>query len=79
MLRKMHRDQIDRVARGEDPIGTVRDPARNQLIELPIEHNKLGETTLFREELFKHQAVRHSPITEEIHALFRQQSEVFAK
>ena len=70
MLRRMHKEQLERIAAGEDPIGTVRDPARNRCIELPIEHNKLGETSMFRTELFKHQAIRHSPIVAEINAMF---------
>ena len=70
MLRRMHKEQLERIAAGLDPIGTVRDPAVNRCIELPIEHNKLGETAMFRSELFKHQAIRHSPIVAEINAMF---------
>ena len=70
MLRRMHKEQLERLDAGLDPIGTVRDPARNRCIELPIEHNKLGETAMFRTELFKHQAIRHSPIVAEINAMF---------
>jgi 5,5'-dehydrodivanillate O-demethylase len=40
LLRSMLNEQIERVQRGEDPIGVVRDPARNQVIELPQEKNK---------------------------------------
>lgn len=71
MLRRMHREQLDRIARGEDPIGTVRDPAVAKSIKLPIEMNKLGDKVRFVEEMFQHQAVRHSPVREEVLTLFR--------
>ncbi len=35
LFRQMLREQIERVQRGLEPIALVRDPARNQLIELP--------------------------------------------
>jgi 5,5'-dehydrodivanillate O-demethylase len=35
MFREMLRDQIQAVAEGRDPLGTIRDPAKNQIIELP--------------------------------------------
>ena len=42
MLRKMIRDQIDVVQRGGDPIGVIRDPAKNVLIDLDVVHEPLG-------------------------------------
>lgn len=71
MLRKMHREQLERVAAGLDPIGVVRDPARNRSIALPIEMHKWGEKLMFAEEVMQLQALRHSPIKEEVLALFR--------
>ncbi|HLH22298.1 MAG TPA: Rieske 2Fe-2S domain-containing protein [Chloroflexota bacterium] len=35
LFRQMLREQIDAVAAGRDPLGTIRDPARDQVIELP--------------------------------------------
>jgi 5,5'-dehydrodivanillate O-demethylase len=35
--RKMLQRELERVARGEDPMGTVRDPAQNEMIEFPME------------------------------------------
>ena len=35
-LRKRYLDDMERIERGEDPKGIVRDPARNECIELPI-------------------------------------------
>ena len=38
LLRKLLEEQLDRIARGEDPIGVVRDPAKNSpMIEIPRE------------------------------------------
>ncbi|HLG73665.1 MAG TPA: Rieske 2Fe-2S domain-containing protein [Chloroflexota bacterium] len=38
LLRRLWEEQIERVARGEDPIGTVRDPAKNfPMIDIPRE------------------------------------------
>jgi 5,5'-dehydrodivanillate O-demethylase len=36
MMRKRFFDDLDRIARGEDPSGLVRDPAKNECIRLPI-------------------------------------------
>jgi 5,5'-dehydrodivanillate O-demethylase len=39
MLRRMHRQSIEAVERGEDPIGVIRDPAKNEIIHIvPGEH-----------------------------------------
>jgi 5,5'-dehydrodivanillate O-demethylase len=37
MLRNLLRLQLEKVARGEDPMGVLRDPARNRLIEFKVE------------------------------------------
>jgi 5,5'-dehydrodivanillate O-demethylase len=34
MLRRMHRQSIEAVERGEDPIGVIRDPAKNEIIRI---------------------------------------------
>jgi len=38
LLRKVFREQMDRAERGEDPMATVRDPAKNEVIHVPREH-----------------------------------------
>lgn len=38
LLRKVFREQLEKIARGEDPKAVVRDPAKNRIIEVPREH-----------------------------------------
>ena len=40
MYRKMLKRELDKIEQGEDPIGTLRDPARNHVIALPRERGK---------------------------------------
>jgi 5,5'-dehydrodivanillate O-demethylase len=43
LYRQMMREEIEKVQRGEDPLGTIRDPAINERITLPLESgDKLG-------------------------------------
>jgi 5,5'-dehydrodivanillate O-demethylase len=44
-LRKLLREQIERVQRGLDPIGVIRDPERNQLIDLGVVNERIGLRT----------------------------------
>jgi 5,5'-dehydrodivanillate O-demethylase len=46
LLRKLLREQIDIVKNGGEPMGLVRDPIRNRLIELDVINERIG---LFRE------------------------------
>ena len=41
-LRKLLREQIDRVQQGLDPIGVTRDPARNEIIDLGVVNERIG-------------------------------------
>jgi 5,5'-dehydrodivanillate O-demethylase oxygenase subunit len=41
-LRQLLREQIERVQKGLDPIGTIRDPAENQLIDLRVVNERIG-------------------------------------
>lgn len=42
MLRKMLREQIEIVQRGGDPMGVIRDPAKNKLIIIPVINERIG-------------------------------------
>jgi 5,5'-dehydrodivanillate O-demethylase len=41
-LRKMLREQIERVQRGFDPIGVIRDSEKNQIIDLGVINERIG-------------------------------------
>jgi 5,5'-dehydrodivanillate O-demethylase oxygenase subunit len=41
-LRKLLREQIERVQQGLDPLGVIRDPAQNQLIDLGVINERIG-------------------------------------
>jgi 5,5'-dehydrodivanillate O-demethylase len=42
LLRKILRDQIEIVRRGGEPLGVVRDPAKNRLIEFDVINERVG-------------------------------------
>ena len=37
MFRQMLRLQIEKVKRGEEPLGVIRDPAKNKIIEFKVQ------------------------------------------
>jgi 5,5'-dehydrodivanillate O-demethylase len=69
LYRRLLLDELKRAEAGDDPLGTVRDPAENAIIELPQERNKLGGASAFLREAVAMSHVRHSPILEEIRTL----------
>ena len=65
MYRRMLKREIKKVERGEDPIGVIRDPNRNQRIDLPNEKDKKhfkGSVKTFLNRTH----VRFSPVVEEL-------------
>ena len=69
LYRKLLFDQLDVVARGGDPLGVVRDPERNAVIELPQERDKFGTGAEFLAESMAMGHVRYSPLRGRILAL----------
>lgn len=69
LLRRLLVEQMERVQAGEDPLGIVRDPASNAIIELPQERAKYGDDDRFLAESLAMSHVRYSPIRREILAL----------
>ncbi|MGH7894393.1 MAG: Rieske 2Fe-2S domain-containing protein [Candidatus Binatia bacterium] len=69
LLRRLLLEQIERVRAGEDPLGIVRSPEENQVIELPQEREKYGEGDAFLAESLAMSHVRYSPIRDQIVAL----------
>jgi 5,5'-dehydrodivanillate O-demethylase len=69
MLRRLFLEQIDKVRAGEDPLGVLRDPAENTLIELPQESKKYGDERGCRIEALELSYSRHSPIKDQLRKL----------
>ena len=42
MLRKLLKEQLEAVQKGADPLGTIRDPAANHIIELDVRNERMG-------------------------------------
>lgn len=66
LLRRMLDREMARVARGEDPLGVVRDPAENRLISFAQEGDKFGGGDAFLREAIEMSHVRYSPLKPQI-------------
>jgi 5,5'-dehydrodivanillate O-demethylase len=66
--RRMLKREVEKVARGEDPLGTVRDPAKNQMIVLPIEAGKYMNLDGFRRLMVTNMI--YSPIVNDLLKVF---------
>lgn len=73
LLRQVLFEEMDRVQRGEDPLGTVRDHQMNQRIELPQEQEKYGRGSSFLAESLEMGHARYSPLLKEIQSLLSTQ------
>jgi 5,5'-dehydrodivanillate O-demethylase oxygenase subunit len=73
LYRKMLFREIDRVAAGQDPICVIRDPKKNELIELPLEKQLNARTNGFERSMRRHN-VRFSPQLSDLIALFGDES-----
>jgi 5,5'-dehydrodivanillate O-demethylase len=68
LLRKLYTEQMARVAEGQDPICTFREP--HEIVELPMERDKFGPAAEFRAMWCRESSIRFSPIRDEVLALF---------
>jgi 5,5'-dehydrodivanillate O-demethylase oxygenase subunit len=66
LLRRLFFEQIERVRAGLDPLGIVRSPGENELIELPQERDKYGKGDAFLAESVAMSHARYSPILPQI-------------
>jgi 5,5'-dehydrodivanillate O-demethylase len=66
LYRRLLLEQIERVRAGEDPLGLVRSPADNEIIELPQEHDKYGRGDAFLAQSIASSHVRYSPLRRQI-------------
>ena len=64
MLRKMFKENMKKVAEGEDPIGTIREP--HDRIDLPCEKDKFGAEREFANAWITGGSMRYSPIKQEL-------------
>lgn len=42
LFRKVLHEQIKKMQKGEDPLGVIRDPQRNQTIEFDVINERIG-------------------------------------
>lgn len=66
LFRRLLFEQAEHVAHGEDPLGVIRDPARNQVVELPQEREKYRAGGSFLRESIEMGHARYSPLKEQI-------------
>ena len=71
MYRRVLRREIKKVQQGLDPMGLVRDPARNTRIDLPNERKKHHNSDGFASVLYRTHA-KYSPIADQVAAVFDQ-------
>ena len=69
LYRRLLQREMAKVAAGVDPLGMVRDPARNVVIQFPIERDKSNFTDGF-DRVIRRSGMRRSPIVEDLRALF---------
>lgn len=69
LLRRLLFEQLDKIRNGEDPMGVIRDPAENKLIEFAQEHDKFRGGAGFLREAIEMSHVRYSPIKDQILSL----------
>ena len=69
LYRRVLRRELEKVAQGADPMGLVRDPARNHCIDLPNERKKHHNSDGFAAFMMRTHA-KYSPIAHEVAALF---------
>jgi 5,5'-dehydrodivanillate O-demethylase len=69
MYRKMLKRELEKVERGEDPIGIVRDPDKNRVIALPRERGKDMYSDGFVSQL-RRQMSNFSPIADDLIEVF---------
>ena len=68
-LRKMFQREMAKVEAGEDPMGVIRDPEQNRIIDLPVERGKDMFSDGFA-SIFRRLYTRFYPYYDEINAVF---------
>jgi 5,5'-dehydrodivanillate O-demethylase len=74
MYRRVLRRELKKIEQGQDPMGVVRDPARNQRIDLPNERKKHHNSDGFASFMLRTHA-KYSPISREVAQIFDRKPE----
>jgi 5,5'-dehydrodivanillate O-demethylase len=74
LFRKILQRELAKVDAGQDPMGVIRDPAKNEMIRFPVERDKAHFTDGF-ENLQRRQYARYSPFADDLVKLFSAYSE----
>jgi 5,5'-dehydrodivanillate O-demethylase len=69
LLRKMFKENMRKVANGEDPIAIIRED--HEVIDLPCERDKFGAGTAFTDQWITGGSMRYSPLKEQLLVLHR--------
>ena len=74
LYRKMLKDEMEKVQRGEDPINVFRDPAKNERLELPHEERSRrgGLKRVSTDSRRRGNIGKYSQLSEQVNALFEQ-------
>lgn len=70
LLRKMFKENMRKVANGEDPIAIIRED--HEVIDLPCERDKFGAGTAFTDQWITGGSMRYSPLKEQLLVLHRE-------
>jgi 5,5'-dehydrodivanillate O-demethylase len=70
LFRNILKRELAKVAKGEDPLGTIRDPAKNVCIEFPLERNKAHFLDGFS-SLIRRSHARYSPFAQDLCDVFK--------
>jgi 5,5'-dehydrodivanillate O-demethylase len=69
LFRNILRRELKKVEEGRDPMGVIRDPAKNRIIEIPMEQGKVHYSDGFA-SMVRRTRIRFSPIAEDLIAVF---------
>jgi 5,5'-dehydrodivanillate O-demethylase len=69
LFRNMLKRELQNVAEGRDPMGVVRDPAKNGIIDIPMEHAKVHYSDGFASMVMRTR-IRFSPIAQDLIDVF---------
>jgi 5,5'-dehydrodivanillate O-demethylase len=74
LFRNIIKRELKNIEEGRDPMGVIRDPAKNGIIEIPMEHAKVHFSDGF-ESMTRRTRIRFSPIMEDLIKIFTPKKE----